>query len=288
MKILLIMLTTFFIPVVLAVNPVHIVYRADDRSLSVIQSDGGMWPWGEGQPDDDLTHHFEGESIEERHSNFVSTTSGLREVVMHAASLARPNSEEPFDENFVTYIYEIRPATNFYSVDEALRTARESAPQGSVIRDRLTRLIDDYTGMEEFVAHRGFGQTRIIAYAELNGDMLRQYYNDHNSPLFTQAFWSSRWMNNAQYDTAFDHDTTSILTYANVGGPRGSISQVMNGTQPPVPLRFTCMGVSSQPHLNNISLNTDQVCSSHQYMEYKRKLFDPRLYILFTSRPKSK
>lgn len=211
---------------------------------------------------------------------------------MHAASLARPNSEEPFDQEFVTYIYEIRPDTNFYSVDEALTTAQQSSAQGSVIRDRLTRLINDYTGMEEFVAHRGFSHRshrRIIAYAELNGEMLQQYYNDVDSPLFTQSFWSSRWMTNPQYDSAFNNDTTSILTYANVGGSTGSISQVVNGTQPAVPLRFTCMGVGTQSHpSDNALLETDQTCSSYQYLDYKKKLYDPKLYVLFTTHPKLK
>ncbi|MGO4612399.1 hypothetical protein AB4142_39280, partial [Variovorax sp. 2RAF20] len=57
----------------LAVNPVTVVYRADDRTLSQVKEAGGMRPWREGTPDDDLAHHFEGESIEDHSSNFVST-----------------------------------------------------------------------------------------------------------------------------------------------------------------------------------------------------------------------
>lgn len=266
MKKIIILIPLLFISFIAwSVNPIHIVYRVDDRDLSKINISGGMYPWEEGQPDDDLTHHFEGESLEGRRSNFVSTTSSLRTAVMHAASLARPNSEEPFSEEFVTYIYEIRPASNFFSVDESLINARNLSPENSLRRERLTRLINDYTHMGEFVAREGFSHDRIIAYAELNGDMLRQYYNDHISALFTQSFWNSRWIRNEGYNHSFDQDTTSTENYANMDTPLGVMNMVINGTQPPVPLSFTCLGVNSQPNTSIRELKeVSNDCSSNQ------------------------
>lgn len=267
-----------------AINPVHVVFRTDDRALPSLRQDGGMWPWKDGHADDDLAHHFEGESIEGRRSNFVSTTASLRIAIMHAASLARANSEEPFDEDFVTYIYQIRPADNFYSVDEALQTARDSSAESSSRRERLTRLINDYTGMEEYVAHGGFNQNRIISYAELTGDMLMQYYNEHSSALFTQSFWNSRWLINTDYNHDFDSDTTSVATYANIDNPTGLISQIINGTQPPVPLSFTCMGLNS-----SIGKRKDRLffpkntCGTQNHLAIKKIIYDKQLIALLSN-----
>lgn len=72
--------------------PVNIVYRVDNRTMTEIEQSRGMWSLREGTPDNYLIHPFEGESIEDRTSNLVSTTSSIIAAIEHAISLARPNS----------------------------------------------------------------------------------------------------------------------------------------------------------------------------------------------------
>ncbi|WP_158300775.1 enterotoxin A family protein [Chromobacterium sp. ATCC 53434] len=259
----------------MAAPPVNIVYRVDGRSLAAIRHSGGMWPWARGALDNDLTHHFEGQSVAGRNSNFVSTSASLRQVVEFAASQARPNSESPFDTEFVAYLYQIRPAANFFSVSEALQTAHNSSTGAR--RDRLGRLIRDYPGMQEFAARGGFRDDRIIAYARLDGQMLRDYYYAPNYPLFSDEFWRRRWMSNAAYDRGFDSDASSRLIYPIVGVPSGHMHLVENGTQAPVPLSFTCFGVNPQPHSSYYnSLAQPDACQSNQYLEIRREFYDRR------------
>ena len=49
----------------------------------------GMLLWVDGIADNDLAHHFDGESIESPTSNFVSTAMVLGAAVNHAASLQK-------------------------------------------------------------------------------------------------------------------------------------------------------------------------------------------------------
>lgn len=261
----------------LAVNPVTVVYRADDRTLSQVKEAGGMRPWREGTPDDDLAHHFEGESIEDHSSNFVSTTSSLRSVVEHAASLARPNSEEPFDEEFVTHIYVIRPDANFFDVDASLQAARDASPAGSTRRQRLDRLIRDYTGLDELVARNGFAHDQILSHAVLNGQMLRRYGVSEGSPLFSVAFWSGRWQSNGDYDPAHDSDHSSDLVYTSVDTPRGYSNLVVNGSQPAVPISFTCQGVHPSSRKKRSTTAADNTCAPHQFMDTRRVFYDKKL-----------
>lgn len=258
-----------------AVNPISIVYRADDRNIDEIRQAGGMFPWNDGQPDDDLAHHFEGESVEGGTSNFVSTSASLRSVVMHAASLARPNSRAPFDVEYVTYIYMVRPMDTFYSVDEALTAAR-NASTNPARRNRISTLINDYAGMEEFAARGGFNHNRIISYARLTGQMLTDNYD--SGSLFLSSYWSNRWINNVDYNVAFNNNVTSVDTYADVDTPRGLMLEVQNDDQEPVPLRFTCMGAGPQQSESRVveSINT---CSTHQFLNIKRKIYDVGLLV---------
>ena len=168
-------------------------------------------------------------------SNFVSTTSSLSAAIEHAASLARPNSEEPFDTDFVTYIYQVRPDHDFYDVEASLAHARDAASPGSMRRARLESIIRDYAGMDELVAHRGFSHERIIAYAELTGTLLQRFGVAAGSPLFSPTFWSHRWIANANYRPAYDADTSNLDVYLNVGDPRGYRDMVANQTQVAVP-----------------------------------------------------
>lgn len=282
MKSLVIVFLLFFlVPPGLAINTVNLVYRVDDRTIEKIQEAEGMWPlWNDGLPDDDLVHHFEGESIEGGTTNFVSTTASLEQAVRHAATLARPNSEEPYDEEFVTYIYQIRPSTNFYDLDASLISARDNAPNPSTSRDRLIRMVRDYTGMSEYVAHGGFLQSRIISYARLDGAMLARYFDSH--VLFDPDFEGYRWTVNSQYNHDYDNDTTSSDIYRAAGNPRGIMNLIVNGTQPVVPLRFTCMATSSQHHSGRKKTPAPKpVCSANQYMNFKRNIYDVNIFGLF-------
>lgn len=222
-----------------AIVPPTVVYRADERSLEEITGVGGMRPWP-GRQDTDLIHHFDGESLEDQTSGFVSTSSGLRAVVEHAASMARPNSEEPFDEDFHTYIYVIRPGAEFYEVEGSIRAARDASTAGTALRDAYDAILRDYGGMEEWVALGGIDVGRVIHYAPLTGDMLRRFYA--TGQLFSDTFWSHRWQVNAGYDPRHDADHGNSQPYATVGLPRGFTLTVQNGTGPSMPASLTCLG----------------------------------------------
>lgn len=224
------------------------VYRTDSRDMNAIAEAGGMFPWPGEMLDADLLHHFEGESVEGQVSAFVSTTSSLAQAVLHAASLARPNSEVAFDADFSTYIYAIRPAGNFYDVEAALSHARDNAAPDSTLRIRLARLLHDYGGMDELVALNGFRVDRILRYARLDGSMLNRYGVSSGSPLLSDRFWAERWQTNGtHYDRAFDRDTSASAIYPGVAIhslPAGVRQVIRNGSQPDVPLAFACDSVA--------------------------------------------
>lgn len=277
------MLKIFITLLIIVISPlssaVNIVYRIDRRNMQEIRDAGGMWPRGleYGLRDDNLAHHFDGTSVEGGTSNFVSTTASFRQAVDYAAALGRPNSEEPFNGDDV-YIYEIRPANNFYNVDEAFRFARDSTLDPSRERTALNELMQDYLNMEEYAARGGFSQDRIIAYAHLTNDMLTQYYE--SGSLYSEAFWAGRWEQNTEYNPAYDDDTASEQTYRNVDATSGIISQVVNGSQPAVPLSFTCYGVSDKRKHSLFS--SGFLCPAKQHMTIRKMVYDPRLLSLIS------
>lgn len=254
-----------------AINPTSIVYRTDSRTLSDIHEAGGMWPLREGVPDNDLTHHFEGESIDGMCSNFVSTSQSLRAAVEHAVSLSRPNESEPYDPDFVTYIYVIRPDLNFYDLEGSLIHTRNSTSNTNM-RNRINTLLSNYSGMEELVARGGFAQNRILSYARLDADMLQRYGTSGGSALFTELFWAPRWINNPTYDYHNDQDISNSSPYLQVGMPEGSVLEVSNGNQPSVRLGETCLGVS--PNFNKTSRQKPKdTCSKNEHLNViERKL----------------
>lgn len=260
-----------------AIPVVNVVYRVDDRPISEL-AQTGMLPWVDGIADNDLAHHFDGEAIEGHTSNFVSTAMSLGAAVDHAASLARPNSEEPFDIGFSTYIYEIRPGNNFYPVDESFQAAMNASTPGSQRYNRLQSLLSDYGNMEDMVAQNGFGADRIIRYAELTGEMLEQYYSSGqmNSPMF----WESRWTTEGTiYNTAYDNDSSSNTPWTIIDTPRGYADVVMNGTQPEVPLAATCLAIPPDTSVTlkkkeSIRTNESNSCSPHEYVNIGRHFYD--------------
>lgn len=63
--------------------------------------------------------------------------------------------------------------------------------------------------------------------------------------------------------------------------PLGVMNMVINGTQPPVPLSFTCLGFNSQPDTSIRELKeVSNDCSSNQYLNFKRKIYDIKLLSL--------
>lgn len=230
--------TLFFSYSTLAINQVSIVYRADSRSPEEITQAEGMFPFSDLPQDPDLLHHFEGESLEGYTSAFVSTTASLRQSIDHAAFTARMNDTEPFDPEFETYLYVIRPSVNFYSIDESLNHAQEQATENTSLYTGLSDILRDYGGMEEWVAFGGFAHTRIISYARLTGTMLQQHY--YSGQIFSNLFWAGHWQNNPHYLPALDQDHSASTPYLTLGIPRGYITMAQNETGQQLPLSVTC------------------------------------------------
>ena len=259
-----------------AIESVKVVYRADDRPIDVIAATGGMYPW-DGERDTDLMHHFEGESVEHRVSSFVSTSASLRQVIEHAASLARSNSEEPFNNEYRTYIYAIRPNEQFYDVRHSLLAARETS-QDNIQRSRISRLVHDYADMEEIVAVNGFRTDRLIRYAELTGNMLNIFYN--SGQLFSEAFWNGRWIDNNAYDHAYDTGVSNTELYRNIGSATGSITLVSNSNASSSLLGITCLGVSSSSlgsRAERSITSAANPCLSYKLVNTRRVIYDRKI-----------
>ncbi|AJI95492.1 pertussis toxin, subunit 1 family protein [Yersinia ruckeri] len=239
----LIVFLFFYIPPSNAIHPVNIVYRADTRNLAEIYAVNGMRPWANQRVDYDLIHHFDGEFVDDYTSAFVSTSSSLSQSVEHAASLARANSEEPFDDDFRIFIYAIRPGLNFYNVEGSIAHARDNSVENSPRRLGLSAILQTYGAMEEWVALEGIATDRIISFIELTGEMLQRYYQ--SSQLVSHTFWANRWQPNSAYNVANDHDISSVEFYTNIGDPRGYRNVIQIDTQYQLPTSFICITSNS-------------------------------------------
>lgn len=252
MRTVVFLLAFFILPGHVIIKTYPIVYRADSRHIDALSQAGELFPWGREHsvPDTDLIRHFEGESLEERGSIFVSTSSSLAEVIRHAASLARPNSEEPFDRAFSTFVYAIRPADNFYNVEASIVDRRNTLPRDASLRTRLDRLLHDYGGMEELVAVNGIPFDRILNYIRIDGELLNHYGVSPGSPILSETYWINRWEKaGTRYNTSYDRQTSSPQPYSIVAinaEPTGSRLMVRNGTEDEVPLSFSCKGVGDR------------------------------------------
>lgn len=226
-----------------AINQVNIVYRTDSRAPEEITSIGGMFPFSDLSQDPDLLHHFEGESLEGFTSAFVSTTASLRQAINHAAFTARMSDTEPFDPEFETYLYVIRPSENFYNVDASFNHVREESAENAYLYAKLSHLLRDYGSMEEWVAFGGFTDSRIISYVRISGSMLQQHY--HSGQMFSELFWAGRWQNNPQYSSALDSEHSASTPYLILGVPRGYVTMAQNEAGQQLPLSVTCYGEAS-------------------------------------------
>jgi pertussis toxin subunit 1 len=265
-----------------AINPVSIVYRVDDRHMEAIHDARGMYPRGSGSNADyQLARHFEGESVEGRNSGLVSTTSSLEQAVRHAASLARANSQEPFDLDFKIYLYAIRPSASFYDVDASLAYARDNAPTEE-LRTAYAALIKEYGAMDEVVALTGFSDERIMDYVEITGERLRRDFD--SGSMFSSAYWADLWTFNSTYNSQHDHDVSSSTPYRDVGTPRGYAAEVQNGTQATVLLGMTCLGATYPPSSSFLYMNVlnakkpAEVCSGVEHLDIVNNFYLPGLF----------
>ncbi|ANI29870.1 hypothetical protein PL78_08560 [Yersinia entomophaga] len=233
----------FYISASYAIYPVNLVYRADTRDLGEINAANGMRPWAGPRVDYDLIHHFDGESVDDYTSAFVSTSASFRHSIEHAASLARANSEEPFEEDFRIFIYAIRPESNFYEVEGSIAHARDTSAEHSPRQAGLSALLHNYGGMEEWVALEGISAERIISFIEITGEILQNYYQ--SGQLFSNGFWINRWQPNLGYNSANDGDISSSEFYTHIGNPRGYRDVIQGETLPPLAASFTCITPNS-------------------------------------------
>ena len=267
------LLLIFYIPSSWGVVPVDVVYRADSRNITEIEDTAGMWPRTGAIPDDDLAHHFEGESIENHTSNFISTSSSLQIAVDHAESMIRAgNDDENYDgdypENFTYYIYMIRPDSNFYNVDESFIHARNTSTN-AIRTSRLNYLINSYLGMNEWVARGGVPHQRIIARVGLTSEMYRQY----GLAIFNASFLESRWELYRGYDASYNRDVGNNQVYDRIDVPSGIMRGIENGDDPLILLGLTCMSEYSGPS----SRRQESSEGSCPAMKIKRVIYDTHL-----------
>ena len=239
-KIVLVSLFYGFLPTSWAIPPISEVYRIDTRSPEEIRRVGGMRPRAiEGHiHDDDLAHHFEGESVEGGTSNFVSTTGTIQHAIDHLDFVANDGEEE--DQR--VWIYLIRPTTNFYNVNASIAEVSQNA-QNEEQRRRAQYLINSYyTGMDEYAAQGGFNDSRIISYIGIT----RAEISNNPNIIYDESLWER----NPTYDQQYDQNTTNTELYPYVGvfgdrvleleGEGGEVARLAN----------TCMGVSNQGPLS--------------------------------------
>jgi pertussis toxin subunit 1 len=236
------------------------VYRVDSRSPEQIKQAGGMRPRAsEGLvPDDDLAHHFDGESVVGGRSNFVSTTGDIRQAIDHSFN-ALGNSTTGY-----VWIYEIRPDNNFYNVNASIIDVSQNAVTEDQ-RNRAQYLIRSYyTGMDEYAARGGFDYNRIIrTYGPLTEELIDSLSREDDLVLANSTFWENQGLlqRNHDYHSGYDYNQTSSDLYPYVGMLGNTIFQVENNYGEGLPITHTCLGVSNQ-NPSSKSKRSNGVCSA--------------------------
>ncbi|CNI73538.1 RICIN domain-containing protein [Yersinia pekkanenii] len=221
---------------------VHNVFRADTRDFETVQRQemeghGGFRPHVPNPgfvQRNNLTYHFQGvgdiPDSNQDVSASVATTWNFERVVAITMQLIDPNddpeSEHQFDPDSSAYIYDIRPAENFFdligSFEMAIYQARSERDSDRV--ERLSALLEEFSDMDEIVAHNGFGPDRVIRYAELTGEMLNTI---PMSELANPQYWEDNglWTVNDNYNRAYDNDYSNPLPYEPrlIGTPTGYV-----------------------------------------------------------------
>ncbi|MBJ7264167.1 MAG: hypothetical protein JHC61_10760 [Burkholderiaceae bacterium] len=283
-----------------ALDAHNAVYRLDERSPAEIRKDGGIWPSTRqgSRLDDSLMNHYEGRSVRNGTSHFVSTWNLPYAVTYGIAGLdTNFDSGESsdgfrlwFEDSRQFYLYEIRPGNEFFDVRQAFVNARELAPTEAE-RRRFRSADVPHSSLhysQEVVARDGFGHRRIVRSAVLTGAMLNAYIN-HSSPNITEpSFWTTRWQDNDSYERTFNGDTVSAHPYPLIERPFGTRLVVHNATSTttPAPLSASCLGVSFGHPSNTLSHRTEPLsaspakCPDVRALNITQKIYDPALKAL--------
>lgn len=158
------------------------------------------------------------------------------------------------------------------------------------VRERLDRLLREYTGMDEVVAVNGILADRIMYFSPLDGNMLNRFGVGAGSPLLSEMFWSHRWeYGGVVYNPDYDSDTSSTQPYpivASNNDSRGQRLMVRNGTQQAVPIAFSCRGVGEQKQRRK-KWDSARICSSHEYINLVADFYDMGLLLSIFGEMKS-
>ncbi|MBW5835555.1 enterotoxin A family protein [Yersinia enterocolitica] len=243
------------------ISPVNIVYRVDNRPPEEITLAGGIFPYFHLLHSNDLLEHFTGEAPEGYTSGFVSTTSLLEHAIEHSIFEFDIDDEGLYVDNFEIYLYAIRPAANFYNVDESISHARDVSPQDSHQYTMLRDALEEWGGMEEWVAYGGFSHTRIMSYAPINAALLNQHYQ--SGAMNSDIFWATRWHSNPSYSLQFDHDQSSSIPYPTVGTPNGFIIMAQNESEQQLPLPVvTGTACNDSQNINHLIMKRENLAKS--------------------------
>lgn len=227
------------------VPQVEYVFRMDTRSPDVIRLAGGMWPRviNGFEPDNTLVHHFNGQSIVGRTSNFVSTTASLDVAV----SFFSRNYSRMYNS---AWIYAIRADHNFYDVDASLVHAINGLTD-PVERFMLDYMRSQYSDMDEFVARGGIRFDRVVAYAQIT----RQMMAEAGADIHTTEYWRPRFEQNLNplYNSLHDNDLSNMEVYPGVGlpDPSNNLELAVDTRDNEMSLGLTCVGVAfiSSPYM---------------------------------------
>lgn len=132
-----------------AVPPPDVVYRYDSRPPNQIFA-AGFRSWGD---DEDLLRHVSGESINNRTSAFVSTTSNWMTIEQMARTLMGPNTQ--------AWVYAIRPTANFHDINGSLINSSIQHVEHLYTSRQSMALYRIFSWQEEFAAYNTITNTQI-------------------------------------------------------------------------------------------------------------------------------
>ncbi|WP_174848641.1 enterotoxin A family protein [Yersinia artesiana] len=252
----------------LAINPVNIVYRIDQRNPDEIAQAGGMFPRFDSIQSPDLLDHFSGEAPYGYTSGFIATTTSLEQAVEHARFSFDREADGAYQEDFETYLYAIRPTENFYSVDGSIIHAIDTSSQNVAQYSMLSDYLQEWGGMAEWVAYGGFTDSRILSYAVLTGTMLNCY---PETELHSAGFWDSHWVPYPTYLTEFDQDHSSSEPYLAIGPPQGFVIMAQSESGQQLPLAQLAGAVcNNSQNINNVAMRkkrtVEGICNNKKFI----------------------
>lgn len=133
-----------------AIPTPNVVFRFDTRT-PVNLFPNGFSSWGE---DADLLRHVSGESIHNRSSAYISTTTNWETIEQMARTLI-PNGG-------MAWVYAIRPSVNFYDIlGSLLHGNMQNSDRLGTLRQSLA-LFRNYAWQEEIAAYRSISSTQVM------------------------------------------------------------------------------------------------------------------------------